>query len=1461
MSAAPGSGAIPSNNPSPKFNGFKDPKNVHPIAGIPVEFPYKPYGTQLSFMYRVISTLDRAQKDGHCHALLESPTGTGKSLSLLCSTLAWQQKCKADNNKSILSQSKPDPEATTDPLGHGGGFIPETQLSSVPLSSVSEPPEHSSNSKKKKKKLAPTIYYASRTHSQISQVIHEYRKTSYRVPMAILASRKHYCTNPQVSKENIDEEWCHIWTSEFFIIPQFDFHYFIHTKAAIGICSKLLLSNPEGGCSEFKNMHKVKCHPSLQRGGCHEAHDIEDLVKIGQVVKGCAYYAARSMADDAQLVFCPYSYIINPVIRGAMDVDIKGTIIVLDEAHNIEDIAREAGSVDLEEDALLKLQTELHQLKLINADIYQPLYEMSMNLLSWIEQTKSKLEETHESKNYFSSWTGDKALRQLQEANISQQFFPVLLECAIKVLNKILSLDSYCFILILMVNHISFKAIKAASDTESEVLHLSGMSVITLEGMFSSLTYFFSRDGSHIFDYQLALQRHFKKDEKNAFGSWTCSLGLWCLNPSVVFRDITDLSLSVILTSGTLSPTNSFSSELGVQFGNYLEAPHVIGVKSQVWSAVISHGPGNCRLDASYKTADQCAFQDALGKSLEEIFTIVPGGCLIFFPSYKLMEKLCDRWRNTGQWSQLKARKALFVEPRGGNQEEFETVLKGYYDSVSQGKKPVLRRKRKTKKTDDYVSESVEVANIGGAAFLAVFRGKVSEGIDFSDDKARVVLLAFPFQICTYSQLSMMFSNNFFFLISDLYTLCRNDKQIALKKKYNNTYRSSKNLLSGNEWYCQQAFRSLNQALGRCIRHRYDYGAIILLDWRFQDEKNRAYISKWLRPSIKMYGSFEKSLDELRSFFSEVKRNLKLIPSVHCGQELSSLAKYDITSPQLKPQSDVGAQPSMQADKDEKTCNECIDLECDSPKDSRCFEASSMTFANEDRDLLMVQETPFVNTGITLASPGSLTWDGSSGSTIIQASTKSPDQFLFNPMSTSLNELPSVCESETIFTPEKDADQNKAGVIPRKESPFNLSVCSYTQKRRKSVASTFINLVDEEESDTPAQIPGSLNSDGLANGDMLRRIEFGLETSSAENNYLESNVPRPLATDNTIFSCPVMDKRLQISCLLCRSPLGRPENNLYIRFSLIVSSKVYLLSLFKERLISCDSNTPPTVPVIITDISSVDPRLCNGTLEGDREQGIWHEEDGCVFKKVFCPFCSNPNNCLGVQIKAADENNVQLLNKIMLYHGSVVIRNSEAAQDRAAKDKVNCSSTKTAILNSIDKFAYSSQQSDLGGWRNTKSKPSLDEMWGRFVMKGGKSKSDTKSGRLSVNKKSTAKAGKKSGKAAKDPNKPKRPASAFFVFMEEFREVYKKEHPKNKSVAAVGKAGGDKWKSLSDAEKAPYIAKAEKRKAEYEKNMKAYNKSQAEGPQEDSESEKSASEVNNDDEEDEEGSGEEEDDD
>ncbi|CAN1303711.1 High mobility group B protein 1 [Linum perenne] len=101
--------------------------------------------------------------------------------------------------------------------------------------------------------------------------------------------------------------------------------------------------------------------------------------------------------------------------------------------------------------------------------------------------------------------------------------------------------------------------------------------------------------------------------------------------------------------------------------------------------------------------------------------------------------------------------------------------------------------------------------------------------------------------------------------------------------------------------------------------------------------------------------------------------------------------------------------------------------------------------------------------------------------------------------------------------------------------------------------------------------------------------------------------------------------------------------------------------------------------------------------------------------------------------------------------------------------------------------------------------------------------------------------GRKDKKAKKDPNKPKRPPTAFFVFLEEFRKTFKKENPNANSVSAVGKAGGQKWRQMSAAEKAPYEAKAGKKKDEYGKLMNAYNNKQ-----------KSKSEVNDDDDDEEE---------
>ncbi|CAN7099064.1 unnamed protein product [Brassica rapa subsp. narinosa] len=1231
----------------------KTPKNVYQIGGLQVEFPYQPYGTQLAFMSRVISTLDRAQRDGHCHALLESPTGTGKSLSLLCSVLAWQQNHKSRLLKGILSHSKAAPEAATDPLNHGGGFIPETQPADTPLASNKEPAETAT----KKKPKVPTIYYASRTHSQITQVIREYKKTGYRVPMAVLASRKHYCTNRHVhGKENVDEE-----------------------------CRLLLKDKANIQCSEFKNVSKITSHPSLQQRGFNEVHDIEDLVKVGKSVRGCPYYAAWSLAESAELVFCPYSYIVNPVIRAGVEVDLKGAIIIFDEAHNMEDIAREAGSINLDEETLFKLQSELEQMSVAQPMIYQPLCEVVEGLISWIGRKKDSLEK-RDFQHYFSSWTGDKALKELEESNITRECFPILLNCFTKAIRT-----------------------SKEAEMESDMLHLSGISILTLEELFASLTYFFSRNGSHILDYQLGLQRSTKRGDSS--GTWTHTFSLWCMNPSVVFKDLADLSLSIILTSGTLSPMNSFSSELGMQFGTCLEAPHVIDIDLQVvWAGAISNGPGNYPLNGSYKTADSYSFQDALGKSLEEVCTIVPGGSLVFFPSYKLMEKLCTRWRETGQWSRLCLKKDLFVEPRGGAQDEFDSVLKGYYDSI-RGKNRLIGRNRRLKKAGLVKTEAQDDSK-KGAAFFAVFRGKVSEGIDFADDNARaVIIVGIPFPNL-------------------------HDLQVGLKKKYNDTYKSSKNLLGGSDWYCQQAYRALNQAAGRCIRHRFDYGAIIFLDERYREQRNRASISKWLRQSIKLYDNFEESMEGLRSFFNSAKERVdsKMLgsqdhtveqnfSSENLGKECikkenqiqkecnhaepkgkvvkvedntSSNPKYDFMNEDWKPKiaegsrsmrlsgvnygtsisqlSSVGDIPSQTFVQVKE--EEVIDLECEVQPEPGYCEVSSVTNCDEDPETAFVKEISGMFKGISGASPCSFSKNESSSPATGLRSPRSPDEFLKQRISTG------------------NLRKSPLGA----ESPLNMSVNSHALKRRKFTSSPVIDL-EEENSNAP-----STSTRPTDHTSFTRRIEFGLGSTESRSQ------------NNNVYAFPEVNQRvMKISCSLCRSSLGHPESQSHPKCVMTSSSKTYLLSLLKETLGTGPEETATSVSVVMTDCASVNQRLCRSS-ESAKGQGVWCQQDGCVFNTIFCPFCSIPNRCLGVQVKATDSSNVHFLSKILFFAGQVDVTEDDASKEKALKheespDVSNTDADKSDVFKSIERFAYSpTQQQDSGGWRTTKSK-----VWGREI--------------------------------------------------------------------------------------------------------------------------------------------------
>ena len=107
-----------------------------------------------------------------------------------------------------------------------------------------------------------------------------------------------------------------------------------------------------------------------------------------------------------------------------------------------------------------------------------------------------------------------------------------------------------------------------------------------------------------------------------------------------------------------------------------------------------------------------------------------------------------------------------------------------------------------------------------GGFLLGVHRGKLSEGVDFKDRQARAVF-AFGIPFSPFME-----------------------PDVALKRKYNDSKLGPK---EGDNWYEAQAYRTLFQAIGRCIRHSKDYGVIFLIDNRFPREMQR--FSAWVRNS------------------------------------------------------------------------------------------------------------------------------------------------------------------------------------------------------------------------------------------------------------------------------------------------------------------------------------------------------------------------------------------------------------------------------------------------------------------------------------------------------------------------------------------------------------------------------------------------------------------------------------
>nr|KAG5700806.1 hypothetical protein BaRGS_035009 [Batillaria attramentaria] len=170
-----------------------------------------------------------------------------------------------------------------------------------------------------------------------------------------------------------------------------------------------------------------------------------------------------------------------------------------------------------------------------------------------------------------------------------------------------------------------------------------------------------------------------------------------------------------------------------------------------------------------------------------------------------LLDKLVTYLNNDGTSSALHS--------KGAGLSKFADAIKivfsqepGEFASVSKHKETLAQN---YKAIDDFY-EKINDPKLNGAVFMAVCRGKVSEGLDFADNNGRaVVITGLPFP-------PML------------------DPRVVLKMQHLDSLQAKAKgqSLTGQQWYRQQATRAVNQAIGRVIRHKDDFGAIMLCDTR-----------------------------------------------------------------------------------------------------------------------------------------------------------------------------------------------------------------------------------------------------------------------------------------------------------------------------------------------------------------------------------------------------------------------------------------------------------------------------------------------------------------------------------------------------------------------------------------------------------------------------------------------------
>ncbi|KAH9833515.1 DNA repair helicase [Rhodofomes roseus] len=880
-------------------------------------FPFEPYGIQLDLMQHLYSAIEDRKV-----TIIESPTGTGKTLSLLCASLTWlkdeQERARKGQLDALLKTKvdciligpdwvleqtlerrrrelegedrekaerlakarKKEAEMRKRARAHvrkkqklveeiqredEGDFLPDDADEdrsddeygnlSPAVRTLMQKLQHGSRSgtNEEAEPVCTKIYYASRTHSQLAQVLHELRKLRMNLELTrprieddntgdedvqsgsartvSLASRKQLCINEDLRRRHgdIDEA-----------------------------CRQLLNEKGKRRCPHLPPLEDEVRMIDLRDQILATPKDIEDLVGAGQNADVCPYFGSRKAIPQAQLVLLPYNLLLQKNAREALGVDLTNQVIIVDEAHNLTSTLLSLSTTRLPvrtlSSARQQLSVYLSRFRTRLSTDHALHLTRLMGLLDALQQYADEWRKIQDEASRKGQTSGHLSTDQKAGQRSSQQEVPKVGEPGkprvqgVEVMTpsellqrlgrksegvNLLEVERYLRSsrIARKISGYTAKALeKAAGEDPVKLAKVARLVTTTpplhtVESFITSLT---SANDDGRITISVADDLFEIKYQQ--------------LNPATHFQDVVDSARAVVLAGGTMSPISDvvqqLFSEVSVERLSTFSCGHIIPPTS-LQTLVLKRGPRGGDLQFKFEQRGQKPLIAELGQILLNLVNIVPAGMVVFLPSYSFLNVVMAEWKNSGLVAKLNGKKRVFSEPQDSG--EVDTVLREYSAAV--------------RAVESQASTAGEGSRKGGALLFAVIGAKLSEGLNFTDDLARaVVIIGLPYANLASPELQerMKYVN-------------RLQEQLAKANAPARPANGRKD--AANELYENMCMNAVNQSIGRAIRHRNDWAALILVDCRYGSPRIREKLPQWIAKNAVVTETFGPAMKTLGNFY------------------------------------------------------------------------------------------------------------------------------------------------------------------------------------------------------------------------------------------------------------------------------------------------------------------------------------------------------------------------------------------------------------------------------------------------------------------------------------------------------------------------------------------------------------------------------------------------------------------